>query len=122
MMYQKARLFEDRDSAEQILAEKNPARQKQLGREVRDYQHELWAQHRFGIVWYGNYLKFSQHEDLRKRLLATGDKIIAEASPVDLVWGVGFDAEDDRILDTRNWRGKNLLGKVLMSLRDGLCC
>ena len=71
-----------------------------------------------GIVWYGNYLKFSQHEDLRERLLATGDRILAEASPYDLIWGIGYRAKDDLALDQKNWRGQNLLGKILMSVRS----
>ena len=125
MMYQKAMLFGDRAMAEKIIAEPEPAIQKDLGREVQRFDSVLWDQHKLGIVWYGNFLKFSQHRDLRERLIATGDKILAEASPVDLVWGVGFKDSDDRILDCSNWTGGNLLGKVLMSVRmimkdDGL--
>jgi len=53
-------------------------------------------------------------------LLATGEKMIAEASPVDLVWGIGLSVDDDAILDEVNWTGNNLLGKVLMSIRQAL--
>ena len=67
------------------------------------YQHDLWNRHKFSIVWYGNYLKFSQHADLCKRLLASGDKILTEASPLDRVWGVGLTVYDERILGTANW-------------------
>jgi len=120
MMIKKACLFNDFATAEKIHNEARPAQQKQLGREVRNFQTDLWNQHKFGIVWYANYLKFMQHEDLHQRLLATGDKIIAEASPVDRIWGVGLSADDDRILDPANWTGQNLLGKVLMSVRKAL--
>ncbi|MBC8478732.1 NADAR family protein [bacterium] len=120
MMFKKACLFQDSDSADRILNEVVPARQKELGRQVKGYQPDLWNQHKFGIVWYGNYLKFSQHADLRKRLLATGEKTLAEASPLDRVWGVGLAADDERILDTANWTGQNLLGKALMSVRQAL--
>ncbi len=81
MMYKKAQLFADRKGAQAILAATDPAQQKQLGREVEGFDSSLWNTHKFGIVWYANYLKFSQHDDLRFRLLATGDKILAEASP-----------------------------------------
>ncbi len=117
MMYHKAMLCGDRVTAEKILSEPEPALQKDLGREVQHFDSALWDQHKLGVVWYGNFLKFSQHRDLRERLVATGNKILAEASPVDLVWGVGFKDSDDRILDPSNWTGKNLLGKVLMSIR-----
>ena len=120
MMYKKAQLFADRKSAQAILAATDPAQQKQLGREVEEFDSSLWNTHKFGIVWYGNYLKFSQHDDLRARLLATGNKILAEASPHDLVWGVGFAAEDDAILDSDNWTGQNLLGQVLISVRSAM--
>lgn len=117
MMYQKAMLFGDRETAEKILAEPEPALQQNLGRGVQHFDSVLWDQHKMAVVLYGNFLKFSQHHDLRDRLVATGNKILAEASPVDLVWGVGFKDSDDRILDTANWTGKNLLGQVLMSIR-----
>jgi len=102
------------------MQQTDPAQQKQLGRAVNNFDSALWNQHKFGIVWSGNYLKFSQHEDLRRRLLSTGDKIIVEASPVDRVWGIGLAAQDERILDPTNWRGQNLLGKVLMSVRQAV--
>ena len=69
------------------------------------------------LEWYGNYLKFTQHPDLNQRLLSTGDKILVEASPYDLVLGVGLGVKDDKILNPSNWKGLNLLGKVLMSVR-----
>ena len=120
MMYKKAKLFRDSDIAEKILAEPEPSNQQKLGREVSGYNSEIWNENKFGIVWYGNYLKFSQHSDLAERLISTGNKVLAEASPYDLVWGVGYAAESDEILDSENWRGENLLGKVLMSVRSAL--
>lgn len=117
MMHKKALLFGDQETARAILEEKNPADQQRLGRQVRNYDLHIWNRNKFGIVWYGNFLKFSQHPDLRKRLLETNEKILAEASPEDLVWGVGFAADDDRILNQEHWRGGNLLGQVLMSVR-----
>ncbi|WNO10882.1 NADAR family protein [Teredinibacter sp. KSP-S5-2] len=120
MMYKKALLFGDMETASKILSEPEPAVQQKLGREVKRFQSGLWNLNKIGIVWYGNYLKFSQHADLSSRLIDTGSKVLAEASPYDLVWGVGFSADDDLILDEKNWRGKNLLGKVLMSVRDAI--
>lgn len=120
MMFKKAMLFKDEYAAKKILAEPEPGLQKKLGREVRGYTSETWDMHKFGIVWYGNYLKFAQHQDLRLRLIETEEKILVEASPTDLVWGVGYEAQNDQILNPINWRGKNLLGKVLMSVRSAM--
>ena len=121
MMYKKAVLFKDQGIAQQILAEQEPSKQLQLGRQVLGFNAATWDAHKVGVVWYANYLKFTQHKDLQDRLIATDDRILAEASPYDLVWGIGFGAQDDRALDSANWRGQNLLGQVLMSIRAALC-
>jgi predicted NAD-dependent protein-ADP-ribosyltransferase YbiA (DUF1768 family) len=43
-----------------------------------------------------------------------------EGTPFDPIWGVMIKWDDDRILDEKNWRGQNLLGKVLMRVRNDL--
>jgi ribA/ribD-fused uncharacterized protein len=120
MMAKKALLFKDQSLFAKILATPSPKEQKQLGREVANFDAPIWDRNKFAIVWMANFLKFSQHPDLKERLLNTGDKILAEASPVDLIWGIGFAAKDDEALDPAQWRGQNLLGEVLMSVRDAL--
>lgn len=120
MMAKKALLFGDTESYQRIMASESPREQQSLGRTVTSFNAATWERNRYGIVWYGNYLKFSQHEDLKLRLLNTGSRVLAEASPYDLVWSVGFAAEDDNILNESNWTGQSLLGKVLMSVREAL--
>jgi ribA/ribD-fused uncharacterized protein len=36
--------------------------------------------------------KFGAHEDLRRFLLATGERLLVEASPRDRIWGIGMGA------------------------------
>ena len=120
MMYKKAKLFSDHEMAKQILKEKDPSIHQRLGRQIKGFIPKKWDNHKIGIVWYANYLKFTQHEDLKERLLATENRILAEASPYDLIWGIGFSANDEMALDEKNWKGQNLLGKVLMSVRASL--
>ena len=79
-----------------------------------------WDAHRFNLVVEGNRAKFSQHPDLKEFLLDTGKRVLVEASPVDRIWGVGLAADDDRITDPHAWRGLNLLGFALMTVRDEL--
>jgi hypothetical protein len=43
---------------------------------------------------------------------------LVEASPIDNIWGVGLAADDPRILDEKNWTGRNLLGKSIMDVRS----
>ena len=51
-------------------------------------------------------------------LLATGERELVEASPLDRIWGVGF-AEKDAERNRSRW-GENLLGKALVHVRGRL--
>ena len=79
----------------------------------------MWECVRYGFMVYANYLKYSQNPDLAQKLLSTKDKVLVEASPSDLVWGIGLgENQDISILDDeKNWRGRNLLGESLMRVR-----
>ncbi len=118
MMWRKARLFGDSDVERQLLADDSPAVAKQLGRRVRNFRSDLWDGHRFDVVVQGSIAKFEQNETLRRYLLGTGDRILAEASPVDNIWGIGFAASDPRAKDPLQWTGLSLLGFALMQVRD----
>ena len=115
MMAEKARAFGDADARAAILAATKPADMKALGRKVRGFADGPWDAIKVAVVERGNTLKFSQHPDLAAALLATGDAHLAEASPMDAVWGIGT-----RSRDRSKWRGQNLLGIVLMSVRTAL--
>lgn len=120
MMYAKAMLFDDLETAQKILDSKSPVDQKAFGRAVRNYVEEVWVANRIEIMVLGLYAKFSQNEHLKKALLDTGDTEIAEASPVDSIWGIGLAEDDPRAQDKATWKGQNLLGIVLMRVRDEL--
>jgi ribA/ribD-fused uncharacterized protein len=120
MMWRKAMLFGDTEVAAQILAAGHPHRAKALGRQVRDFDQPTWEQHRFDIVVAGSVAKFGQHDDLRAFLLATGERVLVEASPTDRVWGIGLATGDERAADPKTWRGLNLLGFALMQARTTL--
>lgn len=65
--------------------------------------------------------KFAVSEDagnLRMWLLATGERELVEASPMDRIWGIGF-AEKNAGANRHRW-GQNLLGKALMEVRSRL--
>ncbi len=120
MMAEKARLFGDEVACVQILAKDDPGAAKAVGRTVRGFDDGVWNQHRFDIVVRGNLAKFGQHPPLRDFLLATGDQVLVEASPVDPIWGIGLAAADPRAQDPASWQGLNLLGFALMAVRDTL--
>ena len=58
---------------------------------------------------------------LKESLVATGNAILAEASPYDKIWGIGVSTQTTTYFqDVKNWKGENLLGKALMEVRDKL--
>jgi ribA/ribD-fused uncharacterized protein len=119
-MWYKAQFFNDFIS-QGLLAtpDLHPRAAKQLGREIRNYDEQRWECVRQGFMVYVNYLKYSQNPDLGQKLLDTGKLILAEASPKDLIWGIGLDEKetDSVLINEKNWRGRNLLGKSLMKVR-----
>jgi ribA/ribD-fused uncharacterized protein len=120
MMAEKARLFGDETSRLRILEAASPASAKALGRKVRGFDEQRWAEARFGIVVRGNRAKFEQNADLRRFLIGTHGRVLVEASPVDRVWGIGMKGDDPRATDPAQWRGLNLLGFALMEARSCL--
>ncbi|MCU0434191.1 MAG: NADAR family protein [Bacteroidia bacterium] len=118
MMAGKARLFDDNDILQKILASDSPKEAKKLGREILSFDPALWDEGKVKIVVEGNLHKFSQHKDLNAFLLNTGNKVIVEASPMDTVWGIGLGRDNPKALNPFLWRGGNLLGFALMEVRD----
>lgn len=118
MMAQKALLFKDHDIYNQIISSSKPGKVKELGREVRNFDLQVWEENRFDIVVKGNYHKFSQNKELSTFLINTKDRILVEASPVDTIWGIGLAQDDERALNPNLWKGQNLLGYALMEVRE----
>jgi ribA/ribD-fused uncharacterized protein len=120
MMYAKALLFGDREAASRILESETPREHQSIGREVRGFDEHVWSMFREGIVYAGNYARFSQNPDQRELLFATRGTTLVEASPHDQIWGIGLVADDPRVLDRSQWRGLNLLGQALTRVREAL--
>jgi len=117
MMAAKARLFDDEGALRRILAADHPGEAKRLGRTVRGFDEAMWTAARYKIVVSANLAKFGQHDDLRRYLLSTAPRLLVEASPVDMVWGIGIGAASDRARRPSEWRGSNLLGFALTAVR-----
>lgn len=120
MMAMKAKLFLDLDTERLVLNSNDPKEIKRLGRIVKGFSTPMWDREKYGIVYNGNYAKFSQSDRLLDFLMSTGDKVLAEASPYDTVWGIGWRAEDPMAKNPATWRGENLLGFALMAVRETL--
>ena len=54
---------------------------------------------------------------MQSHLLDTGDRLLVEASPYHLTWGIGYSADYVSARQPPLWRGLNLLGKTLETVR-----
>lgn len=119
-MFYKALYFSDNNIANQILAStQNPKRMKELGRLVKDFREDSdWACARVEIMYEVCLHKFMQNEKMKQTLLATNFLLLVEASPYDKLWGIGLAPDDPAAGDMMKWRGTNLLGVVLMRVRE----
>lgn len=118
MMAQKAVVFDDNDSLQIIMMTNNPALQKSFGRSVKGFDDEIWKELARDLSYIGIYQKFLQNEKIRNILISTGNKVLAEASPYDRRWGIGF-YHNDAVPNKEKW-GENWLGQILMKVRDDI--
>jgi len=86
-----------------------PAKSKYLGRSIQ-IDVPKWNAMAFACMQRTQELKYAQNPELREKLLATGERELIEGTDWgDKLWGVDEKGE-----------GQNLLGKILMELRNKL--
>lgn len=119
-MYRKAIFFNDEDIADEILEERNPAEIKRLGRQVRNFNDIKWSKVSYQFMFNAVLAKFSGNENARTVLLNDryNGKEFVEASKFDKIWGCGLSEDNPKILDKKNWSGKNQLGDILNKVRE----
>jgi ribA/ribD-fused uncharacterized protein len=117
-MWAKADTFMDDEIKAQILLTDDPKKLKALGRKIKNFNEAVWSSIREDLMTEIVAAKFEQNPSLLDKLLSTGDAILAEANNYDKFWGCGLRASDSAINDTKNWPGKNILGNILMAIRD----
>ena len=117
IMWRKAKLFGANDIASKILLAQSAHAAKMLGRSKDiPFDQKIWDAHKMAIFEEVLFDKFSIPH-LRNVLIAEKEKTFVEASPYDRIWGCGLAEDDDRILDEKNWKGQNLLGKALKNVQ-----
>ena len=82
-----------------------PSQAKHLGRRVK--LRKDWETVKVDIMRHVCREKFDQHPELREKLLSTGSAVLAERSSRDKFWA-----------DAGNGSGRNMLGKIIMQIRD----
>ena len=120
IMYRKCKIFGDEISAKAVLATEDTAAQQAIGRKAAGYIGSIWAGMRQMVVLRGLMAKFSQNEDLKQKLLDTGDAYLVECAGSDKIWACGIRLNDDKRFNAENWTGDNILGFALMEVREML--
>lgn len=120
LMASKASLCKDEAVREQVMATSNPRKQKALGRSLdKKMVTRCWkVPQKWAVQLQGARAKFQQNGKLAVKLLRTGQKRIAEASPSDSVFGIGLSPSNPLAQDPANWNGLNLLGRALEKVRE----
>lgn len=113
----KAELFNDDYCRTRIMQTTNPFEMKFHGSKVKNVDRQKWEHHARAIALDGCIAKFAQNPNLLDALMSTGNKVIGEASK-DPLWGTGKSLDDGDVLDPSSWFGTNLLGQILMSVRE----
>ena len=105
--YFQAQKFPETEHSDQIRQAKTPKDAANMGRSRSRPLRQDWEQVKDDIMRNAVLRKFETHADIREILLATGDEEIVENAPGDYYWGCGKDGS-----------GKNMLGKLLMEVRE----
>ena len=121
MMYQKVMMFGKYELGKKIMSTEDPSKCKKIaGTKFPEFNAEVWEKTCETIVKRGVKAKFAQNPDICRKLLDTGSALLAECSLKDRKWGIGIDITSSKWHDVSNWHGKNLLGRILMQVRDEL--
>ena len=131
--WSKAKLFKDEAAATKMLTppkgkpytEAKSA--KAIGKKVKDFDGTQWNGLAPGRGFKDEVMrralraKFThpKNTEMLEKLLATKDRVLAEANPRDSYWGIGTSA-DTKPAQEGKWKGQNWMGKMLMELRTEL--
>lgn len=107
--YFQAMKFTDPEHFWAVVNAPTPSQAAAEGRSRRRPLRGDWESVKDDVMRVALRLKFEQHRALREKLLATGAGVLVEHSPVDYYWG-----------DGARRTGRNMLGVLLMELRDKL--
>ena len=109
--YFQAQKFNDEAYREKIRTAPSPMIAARLGRSRKVPIRPDWEEIKDEVMLRAVRAKFQAHPDLRQLLLSTGQEEIIEKTTRDHYWGCGGDGT-----------GKNMLGKILMQVREELQC
>lgn len=107
--YFQAQKFKDVEHQKEIRKANTPMIAARMGRDRKKKLRQDWESAKVNVMTDGVRAKFTQHEELKKILLETGERKIVEHTENDSYWADGGDGS-----------GKNMLGIILMCMREEL--
>lgn len=107
--YFQSKKFRDDAYSELIRQQPTPTLAAKLGRSRKVPLRLNWESTKDSVMFDGVMAKFSQNSEIAHVLLDTNDAVIVEHTKNDSYWGDGGDGS-----------GKNMLGKILMEVRERL--
>ena len=107
--YFQAQKFAGTEHEEMVRKANSPMIAARMGRSRKVKLRRDWESVKVSVMRDAVRAKFTQHDDLREMLLSTGDAGIVEHTENDSYWGDGGDGT-----------GKNMLGRILMEIREEL--
>jgi ribA/ribD-fused uncharacterized protein len=114
-LYQACRFPSLPDVQREILTQPSPMTAKMKSRRFRSQSREDWLQVRHKVMRWCLQLKLAQNmSTFAPLLMSTGDLAIVELSRKDPFWGAMLQADGQTLV------GQNVLGRLLMELRERL--
>jgi ribA/ribD-fused uncharacterized protein len=107
--YFQAQKFAGTQMEEQVRLASSPMEAAKMGRNRQYPLRPNWEAIKEEFMYEALIAKFTQHLDLRQKLLETGDAELVEHTSNDRYWADGGDGS-----------GKNRLGQLLMKVRTAL--
>ena len=117
VQYQKALMFGDSYTANQILQTDTALECKRLSHNINGVDKKKWKSVGYELCFDGIKEKFLQNPPLLAMLKTTAPKTLAEAT-LDKLWGTGIRLRDRNVLDTEKWSGAGWLSKMLITIRN----
>lgn len=107
--YFQAQKFKEAKHKEAIRKAHSPMAAARMGRDRKKKLRRDWESIKVSVMKRALLAKFTQHMDLEALLLSTAEATLVEHTDQDRYWGDGGDGS-----------GKNMLGRLLMQIRDEL--
>ena len=114
----KAKLFGDTETYNEILCCTTSLECKNLSKQIRNVDEKKWEEEALNACLPGFRAKFYQNTNVMDTLVSkTGTKRIVECAS-DRLWGTGVPLGDPECLDPMKWISQGILGQILEYIRD----